>query len=224
MTARDDRHIQQHETRRVVDRAVGGQLVLLRSTRRSVLLVAVVLAHLHQSTVVDRELVDVSGVIDRPSQSGRVASRKRGRMGNGYVHFADVLLLVFRKVLSVSGEEEMYRLRSHQHVVILRVCHCLICEYVILPTSGIRTVHAEVLLRYVLLHIHSLNRGRWVSQARQIGTVELNCVLSKEYERDSCCSPATCSPGTTAPPPFAAEARERSHHPRILRSDTEREG
>ena len=116
----------------------------------------------------------------------------------------------------------MYRLRSHQHVVILRVRHYLICTHITLPTSGIRTVYAEVLFCYVLLHIHGLDRGRWVSQARQIGTIELNCMSSKEYEKDSCCSPATCWPGTIAPPPFEAEARERSRHPRILRITAER--
>lgn len=47
MTEGYKEHIQQQKTRRVIDRTVGGQLILLRRARCSVLLVSVVLAHLH---------------------------------------------------------------------------------------------------------------------------------------------------------------------------------
>ena len=43
----------------------------------------------------------------------------------GYVHFTDMLLFVLGQVLWVNGRERSYRLRSYEHVVVLRVRHCL---------------------------------------------------------------------------------------------------
>lgn len=123
MTEGHKGHIQQQKTRRVVDRAVGGQLVLLRRARRSVLLVAVVLAHLHQTLVVDRVLVHVARVVHGARQLGGVESRNRQRKTEGYVHFTDMLLLVLGHVLWVNARERSYGLRSHEHVVVLRVRH-----------------------------------------------------------------------------------------------------
>lgn len=42
------------------------------------------------------------------------------------------------------------------------------------PTSSIRTVYTEVLLRHIFFHIHRLNWSRLVPQTRQVGAVELD--------------------------------------------------
>ena len=174
-------HIQQQKTRRVVDRAVGGQLVLLRRPRRSVLLVTVVLAHLHQTFVVDRVLVNIAGVVHGTSQLGGVESRNGERKHRGICSL--YRYAPFRVWPGSMGECKGEIIQT----AVVRARRGfprppLVDTQNKRPTSGVRTVHTEVLLCHVLLHIHCFHRSRVISQTLQIGTIELDYASVRAYE------------------------------------------